>query len=135
MHRMIGWLLAVMAVGAAGAATAFAVPPGLEPVQGRWSLAELASSPVHPSSTGSVPWFAIKRRLIEGHDGCNDFSGNLDLPGSIAATRRGCADGALRLPLDLANPLPQLTAAKVIGGRLVVPKVATMAGFTMRKVP
>ena len=135
MHKMIGWLLAVLAGGAAGAAAAFAVPPGLQTVQGRWLLVELASRPVQPSASGSVPWFAIKRQLIEGHDGCNDFSGSLDAPGSIAATRRGCAEGALKLPLDLADPLAQLKAAKVTGDRLVVPKAATMPGFTMRKVP
>ena len=135
MHRMIAWLLAVLAGGAAGAAAALARPPGLETVQGRWLLVELASRPVHPSAPGSVPWFTIKRQLIEGHDGCNEFSGSLDAPGSIAATRRGCAEGTLRLPLDLADPRPQLKAGKVIGDRLVVPKLATMPGFTMRKAP
>lgn len=135
MFKMIGWLLAGLAGGAAGAATAFAVPPGLERMQGRWLLVELASRPVHLSTSGSVPWFSIKRQLIEGHDGCNEFSGSLDMPGSIAATRRGCAEGALKLPLDLADPLPQLKAAKVTGDRLVVPKGATMPRFTMRKVP
>ena len=135
MHKMIDGLLAVLAGGAAAAAAALAVPPGLETVQGRWLLVELASRPAHPSTPGSVPWFAIKRQRIEGHDGCNDFSGNLDAPGSIGATRRGCAEGVLRLPLDLADPLPQLRAAKVAGDRLVVPTLATMPGFTMRKVP
>ena len=131
MYKMIGCLLA----GLAGGAVVFAVPSGLENVQGRWSLAELASRPVHPSTPGSVPWFTIKRHAIEGYDGCNEFSGSLDTPGSIVATRRGCSNDALKLPLDLADPVPQLKAGKIIGKKLLLPTLGTMPGFVMRKVP
>jgi len=131
MYKMISCLLA----GLAGAAIVFAVPPGRENVQGRWSLVELASRPVHPSTSGSVPWFTIRSHAIEGYDGCNEFSGSLDKPGSIVATRRGCSDGALKLPLDLADPVPQLKAGKIIGNKLLLPKLGTMSSFVMRKVP
>ena len=128
-------MIACMLCGLAGGATAFASPAGLENVQGRWSLVEIASRPLHPSPSASVPWFAIRRHAIEGHDGCNEFSGSLDTPGSIVATRRGCPEGAVKLPLDLADPLPQLKAGKVVGERLVLPTVGTLPAFAMRKTP
>lgn len=131
MYKMIGCLLA----GLAGGSVVFAVPLGLETVQGRWSLVELASQPVPPSTSGSVPWFKIKRGVIEGYDGCNEFSGSLDSPGSIVATRRGCSNGALKLPLDLNDPVPQLKAGKIIGKKLLLPTLGTMPGFVMRKAP
>lgn len=139
MHRTIGCLLAGLAGTLAGAvadgAVAFAASPGPDGMRGRWTLVEVASRPVRPSASAPLPWFAIGRHAIEGHDGCNEFSGSLDTPGSIVATRRGCADGALKLPLDLADPVPQLKAGKVVGGRLVLPAIGTMPGFAMRRAP
>jgi hypothetical protein len=90
---------------------------------------------VRPAGSGSLPWFAIEQHAIVGNDGCNDFSGSLDAPGSIVSTRRGCPEGGVKLPLDLADPMPQLKAAKLVGERLVLPAVGAMPGFVMRKSP
>jgi heat shock protein HslJ len=135
MKKRIAGLLAGLSGAVAGGAVVLAAASGPEDMQGRWSLVEIASRPVHSSASSSVPWFAIKQHAIEGFDGCNEFSGSLDTPGSIAATRRGCPDGAVKLPLDLADPMPQLKAGRVVGDRLVLPAVGTMPGFVMRKSP
>ena len=91
MYKMIGCLLA----GLAGGAVVFAVPSGLENVQGRWSLAELVSRPVHPSTSGSVPWFTIKHHAIERQlqrvigtaaPRCNDAARHVEAARKFVAT-------------------------------------------------
>jgi len=128
MQKIIAFLLAGGAAACAGQAS---VPH----LQGRWSLVELGGQPTAATASGPAPWLMIKAESIEGYDGCNQFSGRLDAPGSIMATRRGCAPGAVKLPLNLADPLPQLKAGQVHGERLDVPSTEGMPGFTMRKTP
>jgi heat shock protein HslJ len=105
------------------AATALPAGPAATPVapwEGRWRLAELGGRSLRDVAPQRRPDFSVRGQVIEGFDGCNDFNGRLDQPGSVVATRRACPD-AIPLPLDLSDPLAHLRAARVEGNRLVLP--------------
>ena len=91
-----------------GSASAWA-EAGLD---GTWRLLSVDSRPVAKGLAG-LPYFTVKGQLISGFDGCNQFSGRLDQPVSIAATRMGCAEGAVKLPLDLSKVAAHLDAGKI----------------------
>ena len=103
-------------------------------LQGTWELAEIQSRPVERRGTNPLPTFTIKDQTIDGFDGCNKFWGRLDKPGGIASTRRGCLDEAIKLPLDLANAMSHLEAARVERDRLVLPARAGMPASVFRRV-
>jgi heat shock protein HslJ len=90
-------------------------------LNGTWELVEINARPIPPASGNPRPVFTIKDQSIEGFDGCNTFSGRLDKPGSIVSTRRGCAEGIVKLPLDLADPMAHLKTGKIQKDTLVLP--------------
>lgn len=90
-------------------------------LQGSWKLVETNAKPVSSSETGSPPKFSISEQAITGFDGCNQFWGQLDRPGSIAKTRMACPDAKLSLPLEFSDIMQQFKAGKIDKGRLVLP--------------
>jgi heat shock protein HslJ len=126
-----------MVVTLFGSGVVVAEPLTARDLQGNWSLIEIDSRPVpvpSPTAGNALPHFTIKGQSIQGFDGCNDFSGLLDKPGSIGSTRRGCLEEALKLPLDLSDPMPQLKAGKIEKGRLVLPPSGTMPESAFQKI-
>lgn len=81
-------------------------------LDGTWELSSVGSQPVRKGPV-DLPYFNVTGDLISGFDGCNRFSGRLGQSLEIAATRRGCAEGAVRLPLDLSNAAAHLRTAKI----------------------
>ena len=133
------WLLGRIVVGAivAFGVSALAVCAGpLTPTElnGSWELVELGHQPVRSTAASGLPTFTIKDESIEGFDGCNNFSGRLDKPGSITSTRRGCPDGAIRLPLDLADPMSHLKAGTLRNATLSLPARAGIAGSKFKRL-
>jgi hypothetical protein len=121
MWWIISRLMTGLAAFGVGAIAASAGALSARDLQGSWRLVEINSQPVRPGSVQALPVFTIKDQSIEGFDGCNSFWGRLDQPGSIAATRRGCPDGTLKLPLDLSDPRSHLHAGRLEKGRLLLP--------------
>lgn len=121
MWRIIRMMMTGLAVFSVGVIAAFAGSLSASDLHGSWELVEIKSQPVQPTAVNALPMFTIKDQSIEGFDGCNDFWGRLDQPGSIASTRRGCPDGSLKLPLDLTDPMAHLQAGRLDKGRLILP--------------
>jgi heat shock protein HslJ len=88
---------------------------------GTWTLVEINSKPVASDAQSGLPSFTIKDQSIEGFDGCNTFSGQLDRPGSITSTRRGCPEDAVKLPLDLRDPMAHLKEGRIEKDMLRLP--------------
>lgn len=107
--------IAIIAVGTMGSACANAAP------QGTWRLVSIDSKPVSQAPSGQVPYFTITGTSIEGFDGCNEFSGRIDQPGGISATRRGCPEGTIKLPLDFDNLPSHLQGGTIDKNLLSVP--------------
>jgi heat shock protein HslJ len=122
----MGWIVSMTTTGLAaigvGTVVAFAGSMAARDLEGGWRLVEITSQPVQPTAGHALPVFTVKEQVIEGFDGCNNFWGRLDQPGSTVSTRRGCPDGTLKLPLDLADPLSHLEAGRVDKGRLILPQ-------------
>lgn len=113
-------LLAALAApaGPAGAAGGH----GLAVLEGTWVLAEIAGQPVgRGADIERSIHFTYHDGFIRGFDGCNTFSGDIDQPGRIVATQRGCPPDMLLLPLDLGDPRPQLARARLKDGALILP--------------
>ena len=102
-------------------------------LQGTWTLVEINSKPVASTTDTPLPSFTIKDQSIDGFDGCNTFSGRLDRPGSISSTRRGCPDDALKLPLDLSDPMAQLKEGRIEKDRLLLPARAQVPASTFKR--
>jgi heat shock protein HslJ len=133
------WLLGRMVVGAivAFGFSALAVCAGpltANELNGSWELVQVGSQPVRAPAATALPTFTIKDQTIEGFDGCNNFSGRLDKPGSITSTRRGCPDGAIKLPLDLADPMSHLQAGTVRNGTLSLPAREGIANSLFKRL-
>jgi hypothetical protein len=122
MGRIVEGLVAGLMAVAVIALPACAGPLAAGDLQGTWTLREVRSRPVQPATPEALPRFTIKGQAIEGFDGCNQFWGRLDQPGSIGSTRRGCPDGTLKLPLDLADPWAHLRAGRLDRARLILPE-------------
>lgn len=103
-------------------------------LQGTWTLAEINSKPVASTTDTPLPSFTIKDQSIDGFDGCNTFSGRLDRPGSISSTRRGCPDDAVKLPLDLTDPMRHLKDGRVEKDRLILPARDPMPASVFSRV-
>lgn len=97
---------------------------GASKFTGTWVLTATGDLDATLADAAQAPFFTISGRTISGFDGCNRFSGDLDKPGLIRATRRGCKDGYLKLPLDLADPASHLARGRLDGRRLQLPAQA-----------
>ena len=122
MRRIVRMMMTGLAAFGVGAIAAFAGSLTTSDLQGTWRLVEIQSQPVRPAAKNELPVFTIKDQSIEGFDGCNNFWGRLDQPGSTASTRRGCLDGNVKLPLDLTDPMSHLKAGRIDKGRLILPE-------------
>ena len=100
---------------------------------GTWTLVEIDSKPVASDAGTALPSFTIKDQSIEGFDGCNTFSGRLDRPGSITSTRRGCPEGAVKLPLDLSNPMAHLKGGHIEKDTLRLPAREPMPASAFKR--
>lgn len=102
-------------------------------LNGTWTLVEIDSKRVASDAGAALPSFTIKDQSIEGFDGCNTFSGRLDRPGSITSTRRGCPEGAVKLPLDLSNPMAHLKEGRIERDRLRLPTREPMPASAFKR--
>ena len=109
---IIGLVTCVACVGASVDANRFA---------GTWRLVSVDSRPLGPLPADQVPVFTVTGTNVSGFDGCNTFSGSIDQPGEISATRMGCREGAIKLPLDLGNLLAHLQTGTIKENSLSVP--------------
>ena len=112
--------LAILAMSCAVTASACGEIMKPAQLQGTWVLSELNGVAVVSAGDTRLPSFTISGTSISGFDGCNDFSGKLDQPGSIVSTQLACASIALALPIDLSDPMKQLQTATMAGDRLGV---------------
>jgi heat shock protein HslJ len=101
---------------------------------GTWTLVEINSKPVASDAGTALPSFTVKDQSIAGFDGCNTFSGRLDRPGSITSTRRGCPEGAVKLPLDLGDPLAHLKEGRIERDMLRLPSREPMPASVFKRV-
>lgn len=90
-------------------------------LDGTWRLVSVGSKPVSQLPPEQVPYLTISGTSVEGFDGCNSFSGRIDQPGNISATRRGCPEGVIKLPLDLGDLPSHLQSGTVEKNFLSVP--------------
>jgi heat shock protein HslJ len=90
-------------------------------LDGTWRLVSVDSRPVGQLPVGQVPFFKITGMTVSGFDGCNSFSGRIDQPDNISATRRGCPEETIKLPLDLGDLLSHLQTGTVNKNSLSVP--------------
>jgi heat shock protein HslJ len=134
MWRIVRMMMTGLAGFGVGTIAAFAGSLTASDLQGSWKLVEIQSQPVQPAAVNALPMFTVKDQSIEGFDGCNNFWGRLDQPGSIASTRRGCPDGSLKLPLDLTDPMSHLKASRVDKGRLILPERAEIPESVFERV-
>jgi len=88
-------------------------------LKGRWVLEAINGAEV-PVDNGEI-FFEITDQNILGFDGCNRFGGSISQPFVIRKTYRGCDPETVLLPLDLANPAPQLSRATLGDDKLVLP--------------
>jgi heat shock protein HslJ len=103
-------------------------------IEGKWQLAEVGGRLVQGSVRSPAPFFEIKGLTINGFDGCNSFSGQLDKPGSMTSTRIACGPDIIRLPLDLANPAAHLKDGKIAANRLTLPARGEFSASVYQRV-
>ena len=108
-------------------AAVIAQPLTIDALQGNWMM----NAP--STDERALPRFTIDGQSIQGFDGCNEFSGRLDQPGSIGSTRRGCPEQTLRLPFDLSDPMPRLRSGKIEKGKLTLPADGRFPETSFRK--
>ena len=132
MRKRSEWLRAAVALLLVGAGAA--APLHGQSIDGTWTLIEIDARPVSATPAQPAPSFTVKGQDISGFDGCNMFQGRLDKPGSITSTRRGCPDGIVRLPLDLADPMAHLAAARMEGKRLRLPARNSLPASVLMRV-
>lgn len=88
---------------------------------GTWRLVSVDSKPLKQLPTEQIPYFTISGITINGFDGCNSFSGQIDQPGNIGATRRGCPENAIKLPLDFGDLPSHLQSGSIENDMLSIP--------------
>ncbi|MDF0650265.1 MAG: META domain-containing protein [Nitrospira sp.] len=98
-----------------------AVAMDLAELKGRWVLETIDGKKV--ASGGKEIYFQITEQSISGFDGCNRFGGSISDPSGIRKTQRACPPETTLLPLDLSNPAPQLSQARVREDKLFLPLV------------
>jgi heat shock protein HslJ len=116
MWRIVGTIFAAAMAGAAvGDAIAYAN------LDGTWRLVSVDSRPLGQLPADQVPFFTVTGTTVSGFDGCNSFFGRIDQPGNINATRRGCSEETIKLPLDLNDLRSHLQTGTVDKNSLSVP--------------
>ena len=90
-------------------------------LDGTWQLKAIDQTPIEASPEDQAPFFKVAGDTIEGFDGCNRFSGSIDRPGAISATRRGCLDVKNMLPMDLNELDAHFRSAEINGDTMTVP--------------
>jgi heat shock protein HslJ len=125
--------MAALAMFGAVTMSACAGAPGAA-FDGTWALVSIDSRPVRGVGPDGPPRFTIKGQSIEGFDGCNQFSGRIDQPVSVASTRMGCPDGTLKLPLDLNNLQAHLAGARVEQDQMIVVARGAYAASVFKRV-
>jgi hypothetical protein len=90
-------------------------------LDGTWRLVSVDSRPLRQLPAIRVPFFTVTGITIIGFDGCNNFSGRIDQPGNISATRRGCLETTIKLPLDLGDLQAHLRTGTIDKKFLSVP--------------
>jgi META domain-containing protein len=88
-------------------------------LKGRWVLEAVDGKPIGPEK-GEI-YFQVTEQTITGFDGCNRFGANVAQPSPIQKGQRGCPPETILLPLDLSNPVTQLSRATVRGDKLFLP--------------
>lgn len=88
-------------------------------LKGRWVLDAINGEAV--VTTGPEVYVEITEQTIAGFDGCNRFGGSASQPSAIRSTQRACDAGTIVFPLDLSDPVRQLSAAKVKDDKLFLP--------------
>ena len=91
----------------------------LAELQGRWVLEAIDGKDV--ASGGAEIYFEITDQNIIGYDGCNRFGGSTTDPSRMRKTQRACSPETTLLPLNLSDPVPQLSRATLREGKLFVP--------------
>lgn len=134
MWQLVRRIMTGLAVCGIGAIAAWAGSLTARDLHGSWELVEIGSQPVRPATREARPMFTIQTQSITGFDGCNSFWGRLDAPGSMTATRRGCLDGSLKLPLDLTNPMLHLQAGRIDKDRLILPAREAIPASVFKRV-
>jgi heat shock protein HslJ len=134
MWRIVGMMMTGLMAFGIGAIATLADPLTASDLNGKWEVVEIKSQPVRFTAVNALPIFTIKDQSIEGFDGCNNFWGRLDQPGSIVSTRRGCLDGSLKLPLDLTDPMSHLKAGRIDKGSLILPERGEIPDSVFKRV-
>jgi META domain len=102
-------------------------------LQGRWTLESIDGEKVE---TAQDVFFEIRGENLTGFDGCNSFGGPLGAPERIRSGQRSCVGDYVALPLDLSDPLAQLSAAQLgEGDRLTVPLAGDRGVAVLRREP
>jgi heat shock protein HslJ len=86
-------------------------------LEGRWVLETVNGKGM---SGEQEIYFEIKGETITGYDGCNRFGGSLAQPSQLRKSQRGCSSEEPQFPLDLSNPLAQLSVATLQGNQLIL---------------
>jgi hypothetical protein len=98
-----------------------AIAMDLAQLKGRWALETVDGKEV--ASGVREIYFQITEQSISGFDGCNRFGGSISDPSGMRKTQRACPPETTLLPLDLSNPVPQLSQARVREDKLFLPLV------------
>jgi hypothetical protein len=88
-------------------------------LKGRWVLEAISGKGV-ALEKGEI-YFQITEDTITGYDGCNRFGGSVAQPSLMRKGQRACPPETILLPLDLSNPIPQLSRATVRRDKLFLP--------------
>ena len=119
-YILITWMLRVAIIAVVGISNACATA-SIASLEGTWRLVSVDSRPLRQLPADQVPYFTITGMSISGFDGCNSFDGRIDQPGNISATRRGCLEDTIKLPLDLGDLPSHLQTGTIDKNSLSVP--------------
>src|SRR5262245_27783503 len=103
-------------------------------LEGTWRLVSVDARPLGQLPISQVPFFTVTGMTVNGFDGCNSFSGRIDQPGSIVATRRGCPEEIIKLPLDLGDLSAHLQTGTIDKNSLSVPARGRFPASTFERV-
>jgi len=127
-HILIAATLCAAIIGGATIGHAFAGAS----LDGTWRLVSVDSRPLGQLPADQVPFFTVTGMTVSGFDGCNSFFGRIDQPGNISATRRGCPETTIKLPLDLGDLPSHLQTGTIDKNSLSVPAAWSVSGVHVR---